>query len=70
MENFVFEYPTKVYFGRGAVNNYLSAELKKYGRTVMLAYGGGSLKHNGVYDEVLSVLKDCGEIFEILKECR
>lgn len=61
VENFVFEYPTKVYFGRGAVKNYLSAELKKYGRTVMLAYGGGSLKRNGVYDEVLSVLKDCGK---------
>lgn len=61
MENFVFEYPTKVYFGKGAVKNYLASELKKYGDTVMLAYGGGSIKRNGVYGEVMSVLRECGK---------
>ena len=61
MENFVFEYPTKVYFGKGAVKSYLSSELKKYGETVMLAYGGGSVKRNGVYSEVLSVHGECGK---------
>ena len=61
MENFVFEYPTKVYFGNGAVKRHLAGELGKYGPTVMLAYGGGSIKRNGVYEEVLSVLESCGK---------
>ena len=57
MENFIFEYPTKVIFGKGAVNNNLEVELNKYGKNVMLAYGGGSIKSNGIYDEVMAILE-------------
>ena len=56
MNNFIFENKTKVYFGRGGVKEYLGCLLKKYGSTVMLAYGGGSIKRNGVYDEVMGIL--------------
>lgn len=61
MNNFVFENATKVYFGKGCVGEYLSYLLKNYGDTVMLAYGGGSIKRNGVYDEVTSILTAAGK---------
>ena len=48
--------PTKLYFGEDALSN-LSTELKKYGTNVVLVYGGGSIKKNGIYDEVMKVLK-------------
>ena len=50
MEKFTFTYPTKVYFGEGAAADALKQELPKVGKTVMLAYGGGSLIKSGVYD--------------------
>ena len=52
MNNFLFENKTKVYFGKGGVKEYLSCLLEHYGDTVMLAYGGGSIKHNGVYESI------------------
>lgn len=58
MKEFTYYYPTKVYFGEGSATKALSAELPKFGRTVMLAYGGGSVKKNGIYDEIKSLLKD------------
>ncbi len=58
--NFVYHNPTKVYFGKGALQN-LGGELAKYGKTVQLIYGGGSVKKNGIYDAVVSVLKACGK---------
>ena len=61
MNNFIFENKTKVYFGRGGVKEYLGCLLKKYGSTVMLAYGGGSIKKNGVYDEVMGILNAQGK---------
>ena len=61
MNNFIFENRTKVYFGKGGVKEYLGCLLKKYGHTVMLAYGGGSIKRNGVYDEVMSILNVQGK---------
>lgn len=61
MNNFIFGNATKVYFGRGCVKEYLSCLTKGYGDTVMLAYGGGSIKRNGVYDEVTSILKAAGK---------
>ncbi len=61
MNNFIFENKTKVFFGRGGVKEYLGCLLKKYGDTVMLAYGGGSIKKNGVYDEVKEILTDSGK---------
>ena len=48
MENFVYEYPTKVYFGKGAAKTYLPGILEAYGPNVLLAYGGGSIQKNGV----------------------
>ena len=61
MNNFIFENKTKVYFGRGGVKEYLGCLLKKYGPTVMLAYGGGFVKRNGVYDEVMGILNAQGK---------
>lgn len=61
MNNFIFENKTKVYFGRGGVKEYLGCLLKKYGPTVMLACGGGSVKRNGVYDEVMGILNAQGK---------
>ncbi len=58
--NFTFCNPTRLYFGEGAIDN-LKGELDKYGKTVMLVYGGGSIKKNGIYDKVVAVLKDCGK---------
>lgn len=57
MNNFIFENKMKVYFGKGGVKEYLGCLLKKYGETVMLAYGGGSIKRNGVYEEVTEILR-------------
>ncbi len=61
MDNFIFENKTKVYFGRGGVKEYLSGLLEHYGETVMLAYGRGSVKRSGVYDEVTGILKAAGK---------
>ena len=61
MENFVYEYPTKVYFGKGAVSQHLSGILADYGPHVLLAYGGGSIKKNGVYEELMGILKAAGK---------
>lgn len=50
MNNFIFENSSKVYFGEGCVKEYLSSILSAYGDTVMLCYGGGSIKKSGIYD--------------------
>lgn len=57
MNNFIFENTTKVYFGRGCVKEFLACLCSHYGRTVMLCYGGGSIKQNGIYEEVMECLK-------------
>lgn len=61
MNTFTYSYPVKVYFGEKAAENNLKAELAKAGDNVMLAYGGGSIKKNGVYDELMSILKAAGK---------
>lgn len=62
--NFKYSNPTKLYFGEDSLNN-LKEELAGYGKNVQLVYGGGSIKKNGIYDQVVAVLKECGkEIFE------
>ena len=61
MYNFVFENATKVYFGKGCVKEHLPEILKNCGDTVMLAYGGGSIKKSGVYDEIVSILHESGK---------
>lgn len=54
--NFAYCNPTKLYFGEDALQ-YLNTELPKYGENVVLLYGGGSIKKNGIYDEVTTILK-------------
>ena len=62
--NFTYCNPTKLYFGKDALDG-LNAELPKYGKNVLLVYGGGSVKKNRIYDKVVSVLKANGkEVFE------
>ena len=61
MNNFIFENATKVYFGKGCVKEYLSCLSGHYGKSVMLAYGGGSVKKNGIYDEVMFCLQKAGQ---------
>ena len=61
MNEFTFAYPTKVYFGEGTAEKALKAELERAGQTVMLAYGGGSVKSNGIYDEIRGILEEAGK---------
>ncbi len=62
--NFTYCNPTKLYFGKDALDG-LNEELPKYGKNVLLVYGGGSIKKNGVYDKVIKILKDNGKnVFE------
>ena len=58
--NFAYCNPTKLYFGDESLK-YLNAELPKYGANVVLIYGGGSIKKNGIYDEVVKILKENGK---------
>ena len=61
MNDFVYSYPVKVYFGTDAAQKAISQELDKYGNKIMLAYGGGSVKRSGVYDAVTEMLKEAGK---------
>jgi alcohol dehydrogenase YqhD (iron-dependent ADH family) len=58
--NFSYYNPTRLYFGEESLN-YLKDELKTYGPVVMLNYGSGSVKRNGIYDQVVAVLKESGK---------
>ncbi|MBS6865004.1 MAG: iron-containing alcohol dehydrogenase [Oscillospiraceae bacterium] len=58
--NFSYCNPVKLYFGEDSLN-YLNTELPKYGKNVVLIYGGGSIKQNGIYDAVVQILKDNGK---------
>ena len=58
--NFEYCNPKKLYFGEDSLN-YLNTELPKYGDNVVLIYGGGSIKKNGIYDDVCRLLKDNGK---------
>lgn len=71
MNNFTYSYPVKVYFGKDTTETALTTELKKYGKNVLLAYGGGSVKKNGVYDAVKGILEKEGKTVLISQEsCR
>ena len=61
MNTFNYELKTKTYFGKDAAKQNLPAELSKAGHTVMLAYGGGSVKKNGIYDELKNILEEAGK---------
>ena len=58
--DFTYCNPTKLYFGKNALEG-LRKELPKYGKNVLLVYGGGSIKRNGIYDKVAAILKECGK---------
>jgi len=58
--NFTFHNPTKLHFGEKAMDA-LAVELKNFGPAVMLSYGGGSIKKNGIYDQVVAALKAAGK---------
>ena len=58
--NFSYLNATKLYFGDDSLK-FLNEELPKYGRTVQLIYGGGSIKRNGLYDEIMEILKANGK---------
>ena len=55
MIDFVFQNPTKIYFGKSALSN-LKSEAAHWGERVLLVYGGGSIKRTGVYDQVMAQL--------------
>lgn len=61
MKDFTYSYPTHVYFGKGALANALKAELPAVAKKVLLAYGGGSIKKNGIYQEVTGLLRTLGK---------
>ncbi len=58
--NFSYCNPTKLYFGDESLS-YLNTELPKYGKNVVLVYGGGSIKKNGIYEDVLKILRSSGK---------
>ncbi len=65
MNEFTFYNPTKLIFGKGQVEQ-LKELVPQYGKKVLLVYGGGSIKRNGLYDQVVSLLKDIdAEVFEL-----
>ena len=63
MNNFDFHVPTDIRFGKGQIE-CLPEELSKYGKKVLLTYGGGSIKKTGIYDRVMELLKDF-EVYEL-----
>lgn len=65
MNSFIYDIPTRVYFGENQLG-HLGAELRKFGRRVLLTYGGGSIKRSGLYDRVVAELQAADmEIFEL-----
>lgn len=57
MKDFIFNVSTKILFGRDQMKN-LASEIKKHGSRVLLAYGGGSIKKSGLYDEVVKIFEE------------
>ena len=65
MNEFTFHNPVKLIFGKGQLAK-LTEELPNYGKKVLVVYGGGSIKRNGLYDEVMSLLNKLGmEVHEL-----
>ena len=58
--NFTYENPTRLHFGENSLD-FLKEELARYGQTVMLSYGGGSINRTGLYDKVLTILNEAGK---------
>ncbi|MBL5797446.1 iron-containing alcohol dehydrogenase [Bacillus sporothermodurans] len=65
MDNFTYWNPTKLIFGKGQLEQ-LKVEVPQYGKKVLLVYGGGSIKKNGLYDQVVKNLEEIGsQVFEL-----
>ncbi len=65
MNNFIYDVPTRVYFGENQIT-HLGEELSRYGKRVLLTYGGGSIKKIGLYDAVVAQIKEAGlTLFEL-----
>ena len=65
MNSFIYDIPTKVYFGENQLQGNLSNEIKKYGNKVLLLYGGGSIKKIGLYKSIITELKKINsEVYE------
>lgn len=65
MQEFIFRNPTKLIFGKGQLER-LKEEVPRYGKKVLLVYGGGSIKRNGLYEEVMKILGNIGaEVIEL-----
>lgn len=65
INDFIYDIPTKVYFGRDQLH-HLGAELRKFGSRVLMTYGGGSIKRSGLYDRVVKEIREAGlELFEL-----
>lgn len=61
MERFNYTYPVRIHFGQGCFEDSLKQELQRYGKNVLLAYGGGSLKRTGLYDRIITILNNAGK---------
>ena len=61
MKRFDYQFPVRIHFGQGCFEDSLKKELQKYGKRVMLAYGGGSLKRTGLYDRIVTMLNEAGK---------
>lgn len=61
MNSFSYQMPVQVYFGAECIKNDLANELKKYGKNIMMAYGGGSIKKNGIYADIVEELQRAGK---------
>lgn len=65
MQSFTFYNPTRIYFGENAIDN-LAVELQKYGKNILLAYGGGSIIKSGLYDKITAICARCGKtVYEV-----
>lgn len=65
MNEFSFYNPVKIHFGKGSIE-HLRKELPQYGRNILIVYGGGSIKSNGVYDDIMTILNDLNmNVFEL-----
>ena len=63
MNDFIYEYPTKVFLGKGMVTTHLMDVLPILGDRIMVVYGGGSVRRNGTLNEVLSIIKGSGRVY-------
>lgn len=61
MNKFMYQWPIKVIFGENSVSENLESLLASYGKNIMLAYGGGSVKRTGIYDEIVGILEKAGK---------